>query len=317
MDGLAPRPYLDAVDLQKMRDLLVEGRKANNGTYYVHPGDLNWWLFYPPLEFDLWQYITLWDDPRNPDRLLGWALLSPTWGAFDVFVQPELRGSPEAEAMHAFAEEQIIRLAKAQNKAKIYRMWVSEKDAVSCAYFLKAGFRHSKDDVVYMTRPLDAPISVSELPEGWSVRPVLGETEASARAAAQYGAYDSQASFEKYLQRYLGFMRSPVYDVERDIVAVAPDGQIGSFGIIWTEPVNRAGLFEPVGTHPALRGKGLAKAVMLEGLRRLQHRGMQTAILCTNRDNLPAVRLYESVGFSIADTHLTFEKNIKNLSENS
>jgi ribosomal protein S18 acetylase RimI-like enzyme len=310
MDGLTPRPYTGTVDLQKMRDLLVEGRKANKGTYYVHPGDLNWWLFYPPLEFDLWQYITLWDDPRHPDRLLGWALLSPTWGAFDVFVQPELLGSSVADAMHGYAEEQLTSLVHAQKKNRIFRMWVSEKDAVSCEYFLRAGFHRSKDDVVYMTRPLDAPIPLPALPEAWSVRPVLGEAEAAARAAAQYGAYDSQAPFEKYLQRYLNFMRSPVYDPALDIVAVLPDGQIGSFCILWTEPVNRVGLFEPVGTHPAFRGKGLAKGVMLEGLRRLRERGMQNAILCTSRDNLPAVRLYESVGFANTDTHLTFEKNI-------
>lgn len=310
MERLTPRPYTGTADLQKMCDLLIEGRRANNGTYYVHPGDLNWWLFYPPLECDLWQYITLWDDPRDPTRLLGWALLSPTWSAFDVFVQLELRGSREAEEMHAYAEEQLVRLARSQNKTRIFRMWVSEKDEISCAYFLKAGFHRSKDNVVYMTRPLEAPIPLPGLPEGWSVRSVLGECEAIARAAAQYGAYESDAPFEKYLQRYLNFMRSPVYEPERDIVAALPDGQIGSFCMVWTDPVNRAGLFEPVGTHPAFRGKGLAKAVMLEGLRRLQERGMLQASLCTNEDNLPAVKLYESLGFKIVDKHLTFEKEI-------
>jgi mycothiol synthase len=301
---------MGADDLQKMRDLLVEGRRARNGTYYVHPGDLNWWLFYPPLEFELWRYISLWDDPHDPNRLLGWALLSPTWSAFDVFVQPELQGSRAADAMQVYAEEQLTRLAHEQHKTKIYRMWVSEKDAVSCKYFVEAGFHRSKDDVVYMTRSLNDPTPMPAPPDGWGVRPIKGDEEAAARAAAQYGAYESDAPFEKYTQRYLTFMHSPVYDPELDIVAALPDGQIGSFCITWTDPVNRIGLFEPVGTHPAFRGKGLGKAVMLEGLHRLQERGMQIAILCTNQDNFPAVKLYESVGFAIEDLHLTFEKNI-------
>ena len=82
-----PRPYRDGTDLAKMCALLQAGRAANNGTYYVHIGDLRWWLFYPPLEYDLWQYIYLWDDPVDPANLLGWALLSLRWSAFDGFIR--------------------------------------------------------------------------------------------------------------------------------------------------------------------------------------------------------------------------------------
>jgi hypothetical protein len=42
---------------------------------------------------DPWQHIYLWDDPADPERLLGWALLSTPWSAFDVFVRPEFRFS--------------------------------------------------------------------------------------------------------------------------------------------------------------------------------------------------------------------------------
>ena len=58
-----PRVYQTENDLDAMRDLLRQGRLANNGSYYVHPGDLNWWLFYPPMVQDLWGSIYLWDDP--------------------------------------------------------------------------------------------------------------------------------------------------------------------------------------------------------------------------------------------------------------
>ena len=40
------RPYRDERDLEAMRNLLMAGRKVNNGSYYIHPGDLNWWLYY-------------------------------------------------------------------------------------------------------------------------------------------------------------------------------------------------------------------------------------------------------------------------------
>lgn len=70
-----------------------------------------------------------------------------------------------------------------------------------------------------MTRSLEEPIPLPVLPEGIKVRHVAGEEEAAARAAVQYGAYESEAPFEKYVQRYLDFMRSPVYDHELDIIA--------------------------------------------------------------------------------------------------
>ncbi len=49
------RPYTGLQDLQAMLDLLSEGRKANNGTYYVHRGDLQWWLFYTDVPQETWQ----------------------------------------------------------------------------------------------------------------------------------------------------------------------------------------------------------------------------------------------------------------------
>ena len=42
-----PRPYHNEPDLEAMANLLMAGRKANNGSYYIHIGDLNWWLYLP------------------------------------------------------------------------------------------------------------------------------------------------------------------------------------------------------------------------------------------------------------------------------
>ena len=104
--------------------------------------------------------------------------------------------------------------------------------------------------------------------------------------------------FERYALRFARFMASPVYDPERDVVAAAPDGQIGAFCITWPDPLTGVGLFEPVGTHPDFQRKGLGKAVMLQALERLQRLGMRQAIVTTGEDNQPAIKLYEFGGFS-------------------
>ena len=40
------RLYEGPRDLHAMLNILSEGCSANNGTHYIHRGDLQWWLFY-------------------------------------------------------------------------------------------------------------------------------------------------------------------------------------------------------------------------------------------------------------------------------
>ena len=49
---------------------------------------------------------------------------------------------------------------------------------------------------------------------------------------------------------------------------------------------------------------------MLETLRRMRDRDMATAIVCAEEHNPAAVRLYESVGFRIADTLCLYTRKV-------
>jgi mycothiol synthase len=304
-----PRLFSNLQDLDMMYELLSIGRKANNGSYYIHQGDLKWWLYYPPIERDYWDDIHLWDNPEQPDRLLGWALISPNWVGFDVFTHPELRGTPYAQEMYCWAEEQALRIAQQDGKPTIYVLWIFHDDDFLDNFLKQRGYRKGRG-MVHMTRSLNLPISPSHVDAGFEIRNCKGESEVAARATAQFGAFKSTVMFERYLNRFTNFMRSPVYEPELDIVAVAPDGQVGAFCIVWTDPANQVGLFEPVGTHPEFQRKGLGKAVMQEGLRRLQQRGIRSAIVSTFEDNPAAIKLYESVGFQIVNRLGTYEKDV-------
>jgi len=304
-----PRPYQDVHDLKAMHDLLMQGCKADNGTFYIHPGDLSWWLYYPPLEGDFWDHIHLWDDPAQPGRLSGWALISPDWVGLDVYVHPELRGSLLAREMYIWSEEQAMRIARQYGKPTIYVVWVSHADDILDDHFKQRGYQRRRG-YVHLTRSLDETIPHAQVADGFMVRSCRGVFEVTDRARAQYGAFNSSAPFERYLERFSNFMRSPVYDPELDIVAVAPDGQVGAFCILWTDPLNHAGNFEPVGTHPDFQRKGLGRAVMQEGLRRLQERGMRSAKVATFEDNPAAIKLYESAGFRVVNRLGTYEKDV-------
>ncbi len=304
-----PRPYHDERDLEAMRSLLVRGRKANNGSYYIHTGDLNWWLYYPPLEGDYWNDIHLWDDPERPGQLLGWALISADWVGFDVYVQPELRGSPMALEMYGWAEQKALEIAGKRGRKTTYVLWIWHDDEVLDLHFRQQGYRLSRG-MVHLTRNLDEAIPPTKVSGEFTVRACKGEPEVVARARAQYGAFGSSAPFEQYIERFRNFMQSPVYDPDKDIVAAAADGRIGSFCIVWMDQLNRVGLFEPVGTHPDFQRKGLGREVMLEGIRRLQDGGMKQAIVSTFEDNEAAIKLFESVGFRTVNRLGTYEKDV-------
>ena len=57
------------------------------------------------------------------------------------------------------------------------------------------------------------------------------------------------------------------------------------------------GHFEPVGSRPNFTGRGYARAVTIEGMRRMQARGMHTALVATASVNARARVLYPSCGF--------------------
>jgi mycothiol synthase len=61
-----------------------------------------------------------------------------------------------------------------------------------------------------------------------------------------------------------------------------------------------------VGVDPNERGTGLGRALTLVGLRYLRARGLLAAMLYVDEDNTPAIRLYESLGFTHTGTDVMF-----------
>lgn len=294
------RSYEGLQDLYAMLDLLAEGCKANNGTYYVHRGDLQWWLFYTYVPSEIWQSnVRLW---MENDQLIGWALLSLDDDDFDVYTSPHLRGDPREHEMLAWAVEQM------SGHDNIQTVWVAEDDEARLRWMEENGFTLEKEHFLYFRRSLAGSLDGVPLPEGFSLRSSRGEEDARLRSVTSYATFGSSKSFEEYWPRTLRFMQSPVYVPEHEIFVVSPNREIAAFCTIWTDELNKIGHFEPVGTHPNFQRMGLGKSLLLEGLRRLRSEGMNEADVCTNYDNPPAIRLYESVGFQKVKRLLTYRK---------
>ena len=305
-----PRTYRDERDFEAMLELLQAGRLAARGSYYVHTGDLSWWLFYTEPDANPWQHIYLWEGEGSQPPLMGWALLSPEWRTFDVFVHPDMHGSSQALQMAAWAEARIAGIAGEVGGKNIRTMWVGEGDMELIAHLERRGFTRSEDSMLQYRRCLEQRVGSPPLPPGYYVRRLAGEGEAPLRAAASHAAFELNMPMPRYLERYLKFMVSPVYRPEMDLVAIAPEGRVAAFCIAWLDFTNRVGLFEPVGVHPDFRRMGLGKAVLAEGLRRMMAYGMQSAIVCAKANNAAAQRLYQAAGFQVEQRLLTYVKSL-------
>ncbi len=77
--------------------------------------------------------------------------------------------------------------------------------------------------------------------------------------------------------------------------AFAPTGEMAAFCTAWYDDVTRTAYFEPVGTAPEHQRRGLGRAVLAEGLRRLERMGCLVAFV--GGYSVQANALYASAGF--------------------
>lgn len=289
------RPYRDERDMDSIKALQVAGRAANNGTYYVHRGDVDWWFNGPPNEDDRRANIRLWEEDS---RLLAWCAYAPDDAAFDFFAHPDVRGSERAQTMLRQGADWATERAQSRDGKKLTNYWISDTDDASLTQWGACGFVAAPQPggpifMQSLNRELERPV----VPDGFAVGDARTEEDFRLHAQATHGAFGIERPWDAYWQKKLGFFHSPAYVGENNLFVRSPDGRGASACIIWLDPVNRVGMFEPVGTHPAFQKMGLGKAVMQEGLRRMKAAGMTHASVGTGADNTAAIALYRSIGF--------------------
>lgn len=130
---------------------------------------------------------------------------------------------------------------------------------------------------------------------------IAGEKEGERRVAVHRDAF---APSRMTIAKHRAVMVSPTYRRDLDLVVEAPEGSFAAFTIVWHDVINQIGLFEPVGTHSGHRRRGLGRAIMADGLRRLADLGATTAFVGTNAAN-PA-----AAGFEPFTTNRAWEKEL-------
>lgn len=147
---------------------------------------------------------------------------------------------------------------------------------------------------------LQQPLIDHEEPtlEGYSFVTMADLDDVDARAEVHRRAWDG-STFGSDDMRTV--MSTWPYRPALDFIAVAADGTLAASAIAWFDPAFGYGEFEPVGTLPEHRGRGVGSALLRFALARLETEGASHAVVgARGDDDYPlARRLYQSVGFEV------------------
>jgi ribosomal protein S18 acetylase RimI-like enzyme len=282
---------------------------------YLAPGDVAWQLPGAAPE----ENLCLWHDGA---QLVGYVWFDPpTAMTFDGPLLPEVLAWGEARRRGfgpgrsrfldvrstAEWEQELRRPRPTGHDGVVLETTAFESDRPRVAFLEANGFAASPQVGPLMRRSLAVPIPPSRLPAGFRLRHVT-EADFAERVAAHRDAFWPGSSFT--LDRYLAVRAHAPYDPELDLVLEAPDGTFASYCIAWPDPRVGVGTFEPVGTRHAWRGRGFAREVLWEAMRRLRAKGLHTAVVGTAGFNEPAQAAYRSAGFELADVSRTFVKTL-------
>jgi predicted N-acetyltransferase YhbS len=91
-----------------------------------------------------------------------------------------------------------------------------------------------------------------------------------------------------------------LYDPALDLAAETADGQVGGYALFWFDPVTQVGMLEPMRVEDEYQRRGLARAMLTEGLDRLASRGAQRLKVSYATD--AARSLYLGAGFRVTST---------------
>ena len=264
-----------------------------------HVVDLPWRLSSPAINEG--RDATYWENAEG--RVAGFAAWQQYWAALDFFILPGLSEAERQAAegdLFAWADGRFRERDEERGRPLPYGVEFRDDDHERRRLVEAHGFLLDEEDsYVLLQHPLAALAPVPALPDGFTLRPLMGEQEAAAYAELHRAAFESTSMTPEWRARTL---RMPQYRPELDLVVCAPDGSLTGFCVGWYEPARRVAQIEPIGVHPRLQRLGLGHMLLLEMLHRFKAHGASSAIIQTNLDRTPARRSYESAGFVQAHT---------------
>ncbi|HLU10688.1 MAG TPA: GNAT family N-acetyltransferase [Oceanobacillus sp.] len=300
---IADRAFQSDEDFWLVRNLLIE-------TYPITPVGFNWEI----RRWDGWRYRH-----ENPYWNPEWERCIRLWeneiGELVGVVHPDSAGEAvlEVHPDYRHLEEEMLvwaeeHLAAEDGDRRQLDIFVFEYDTQRRRLLEQRGYERTPySGVTRRLRFGNKALPDVCLPVGYILRTTRPHSEADYQRVADI----LNAVFNRtyHTAKELGTFATlaPSFRHDLNLVAEAPDGSFAALVGITYDEVNRRGLFEPVCTHPDHRRRGLARALIYEGLHRLKALGA-TDVYVDTGDTVPANELYDAVGFTEAYTGYIWRK---------
>jgi mycothiol synthase len=297
MSPLSSRIYQDEKDLQTILELMSKVRPPGYLNDYPVRVDIeenlasaavraNTRLWFEEDHAIAWAYVDEcnnldWEIEKSYEELLGAQIIE--WG------------------------EACVRTARSNGKLRSLDTFCREDYSQRIAFLKQFGFQQTEGLTIRMMRDLSEPIPMPKLSQGFTIRSIAGMQEAAAVAVMHRLAFGTEYMTT---ENRLRIMRTSEYDSSLDLLLIAPDGTIVANCICSVNKVSRIGNTDPISTHPNYQRMGLARALLLTGLRTLKERGMSFAQLGTSGENIPMQKAAESVGFTVKYKTIWFAKEV-------
>jgi len=147
-------------------------------------------------------------------------------------------------------------------------------------------------DMVYT---VDSEIPKPGLPDGYALHSMIDPGSDLDRRRKAFGVAFNHPEPKDWPSRlsYESLQQAPNYRADLDIYVIAPNEEYAAFCIAWWDDVNKIASLEPVGTTPEYRRKGLARAAVIEAIRRVASLGVERVFVGSDQE------FYRSLGFEL------------------
>ena len=248
----------------------------------------------------------LWEDEAG--HLVGFAIVEPAYCSLTFALDPQAEQAHVGAEMIAWGEQELYKAG-----CSAIRTNCRAANQTRIALLTQQGFTPEPVGNLHLERSLAVTIPTPQLPTGFTIRHVAGEQEVEQLVALHRAAFGTENMTVAYR---LAMMRVPDYDPTMDLIVVAPDEQWVAFCLAELSHAKNqqasqpTGWLDPIGTHPAFRRRGLAKALLLTGLALLKERGLKLAHTSAASNNVAMQRAAESVGFQVKAQSNWYQKEI-------
>lgn len=314
MTAFTSRPFTfaDFPDLYRFAEDCVALNGPGHSTW--DPGDIAWQLGMFPESFDLSGEVRIWEDASGVAAL---AIFEPPINfvfqthprlGFDNALAADICEWVEGRRAELLGAEGAIPVAYQMLGQSTLSVEAGDSDTARIAFLEQRGYHKVERHSVRYIRTLDGRIDQPQLPAGMRFR-YATDADVEARAELHRDAWSVWGPSSFSASRYRRLRAQPVYDETLDVIVEDESGRLLSYCIAWYDAANRVGDFEPVGTRPSAIGLGLGRAVVMEGLRRLQERGARTALIGTASVNAAALRCYTACGFNLLERSYLYSRD--------